>query len=231
VNLLLALVVAFEVATVKVSPPVPLGTSIDINLGTLRNGTFTMTNVTLAECLQFAYDTPSQDQIVGPDWIKSRETRFDIVAKAPAETRTDAVRQMLRTLLAERLHVSLRTEQRPFSFAALVVSKSGIKMTPALAGEVRPGSGTPGRIVGRQMPMAALASLLSRFEGQLVVDKTGLDGRYQLQLEWAGGSNPPPERASLSAALEEQLGLRLEKRREPLDVIVVEKADRVPTDN
>src|ERR1041385_1600102 len=117
-NTLLALLVAFEVATVKMSPPVALGTSININLGTLVNGTFTMTNVTLAECLQFAYDMPSQDQIAGPDWIKSRETRFDIVAKAPADTRPDTARQMLRTLLAERLKVVVRTEQRPFSFAA-----------------------------------------------------------------------------------------------------------------
>src|SRR5580765_7913240 len=75
-----------EVATVKVSTPVPLGTSININLGTFRNGTLTMGNVTLGECLQFAYSLVSQDQVVGPDWIKSRETRFDIVAKASSDT-------------------------------------------------------------------------------------------------------------------------------------------------
>jgi len=231
VNLLLALAVAFEVATVKVSPPAPLGSPIAINLGTFLNGTLTMGNVTLTECLQFAYEVPSQDQIIGPDWLNSRETRFDIAAKAPPETTAAMARQMLKTLLAERLNVRLHVEQRPFSFAALVVAKSGMKMMPAVAGETRPGSGAPGRIFGRQMPMATLASLLSRFEKQLVIDKTGLTGRYQLTLEWATENGPNRDGPSLQSALEEQLGLRLESRREPLDVIVVESASRVPTDN
>ena len=64
----------FEVATVKLPAPVPLGTPIGINLGTFRNGSLTMTNVTLGECVQFAYSLVSQDQVVGPDWIKSRAT-------------------------------------------------------------------------------------------------------------------------------------------------------------
>src|SRR5215510_9038701 len=90
----------FEVATVKLSPTVPLGTSIGINLGTFRNGTLTMTNVTLGECVQFAHSLVSQDQVAGPDWIKSRETRFDIVAKTAADTDLDGARRMLRSLLA-----------------------------------------------------------------------------------------------------------------------------------
>ena len=60
----------FDVATVKVSAPVPFGTTIAINLRTFRNGMLTMTNVTLGECVQFAYSLVSQDQVVGPDWIK-----------------------------------------------------------------------------------------------------------------------------------------------------------------
>ena len=69
----------FEVATDKVPAPVPLGTSININLGTFRNGTLTMTNVTLTECVLFAYSLISQDQVVGPkteeDAEKSGEYR------------------------------------------------------------------------------------------------------------------------------------------------------------
>lgn len=222
---------AFDVATVKTSVPVTLGTPINVNLGTFLNGTFTMGNVTLGECLQFAYAVPSQDQIIGPDWIKSRETRFDIAAKTAADTRAETARLMLQTLLAERLNVKLHVESRPFSFAALVVAKAGVKMMPAVDGETRPGSGAPGRIVGRQMPMATLASLLSRFERQLVVDKTGLAGRYQLTLEWATENGPNRDGPSLQSALEEQLGLRLESRKEPLDAIVVDRAERIPTDN
>jgi uncharacterized protein (TIGR03435 family) len=85
------------------------------------------------------------------------------------------------------------------------------------------------------MPMQVLASLLSRFQNQLVVDKTGLSGRYQFKLEWAaeirlnGGAAETPG-PSLSDALN-QLGLKLEARKEPLDAIVVERAEKTPTDN
>src|SRR5215510_108142 len=85
----------FEVATVKLSATVPLGTSIAINLGTFRNGTLTMANVTLGECIQFAHALVSQDQIAGPDWVKSRETRFDIVAKTAPGADLDEARRML----------------------------------------------------------------------------------------------------------------------------------------
>jgi len=221
----------FEVATFKVSPTVPLGTPIGINLGTFRNGTLTMTNVTLAECLQFAYTLVSQDQVIGADWIKSRETRFDIVAKAAADTPIDGARVMLRSLLADRLKLATRTEQRPFSFVALVQSKSGAKLLPGKESTGTPGSGSPGLITGVQMPISVLVSLLSRFEGQLFVDRTGLTGRYQIKLEWAPDNDPNRNGRSLAEALEEQLGLRMDRRREPLDVVIVERADRVPTDN
>jgi uncharacterized protein (TIGR03435 family) len=221
----------FDVATVKASPAVPLGTSIEINLGTFRNGTLTMTNVTLAECLLYAYSLVSQEQISGPDWIRSRETRFDIVAKTAGDASADVARQMLQRLLADRLRTELRREQRPFTFLALVPAKGGAKLTPAKEGETRPNSGARGRITGEQMPMPVLASLLSRFEGQLVVDRTALTGRYQFSLQWTPDDAVNRDGPSLKEALEEQLGLRLESRREPLDVLVVNRADKVPTDN
>jgi uncharacterized protein (TIGR03435 family) len=221
----------FEVATIKLSPPVPLGTSISINLGTFRNRTLTLTNVTLAECLQFAYSLVSEEQIAGPAWIRSRETRFDIVAKTAGDANLDAARQMLQKLLFERLRVDLRREQRPFTFLALVPAKGGAKLTPAKEGETRPNSGVPGRIIGEQMPTAVLASLLSRFDRQLVVDRTGMTGRYQFTLQWTPDDAVNRDGPSLREALEEQLGLRLESRREPLDVLVVNRAEKVPTDN
>jgi uncharacterized protein (TIGR03435 family) len=222
----------FEVATVKASPPVPLGTSaIGINLGTFRNGTLTFTNVTLTECIQFAYSLVSRDQVIGPDWINSRGTRFDIVAKTAPDASADDNRRMLRALLAERLKLVVRTEQRPFSFVAVVPGKGGVKLTPAVDGDSRPGSGGPGLITGSQVPMSIVVSLLSRLEGQLFVDRTGLPGRYQIKLEWVPDSDTTRSGASLSEALEEQLGLRMERRREPLDVIVVERAERTPIEN
>jgi uncharacterized protein (TIGR03435 family) len=221
----------FEVATVKVPTPLPFGQPIGIDLGTFRNGTLTMSNVTIADCLQFAHGLVSKDQVAGPDWVKSYETRFDIVAKTTPETSLDDAHRMLRSLLADRLKLTTRTEQRPFSFVALVQARSGAKLVPAKEGDSAPGSGGPGRIAGRQMPIDVLASLLSRLEGQLFVNKTGLTGRYQINLEWAPGNDTNQNGLSLSEALDTQLGLRMERRREPLDVVVIEHAERVPIDN
>lgn len=227
---------AFDVATVKVPAPVPLGTSISINLGTFRNGSLTLSNVTLAECLQFAYGIQSREQLAGPDWIGSREVRFDIVAKTAADTDLETARRMLQTLLADRIKLSVHREPRPISFLALVPAKNGPKLVVASS----PAGGTPntqlrGRITGTQMPMPVLASLLSRFERQLVIDRTGLTGAYQFKLEWTpddrAATGDAPAGPTLFTALEEQLGLRLESRREPLDVIVVDRAEKIPTGN
>jgi len=228
---------AFEVATVKVPAPVPLGTSISINLGTFRNGSLTLTNVTLAECLQFAYGIVAREQIIGPDWITSREIRFDIVGKAAPDTDQEGARRMLQTLLLDRLRLVVHREQRPLSFLALVPVKGGPKLVVATptSGAAPANTQVRGRIVGTQMPMPVLAALLSRFERQLVVDRTGLTGLYQLKLEWMpedrAVGRDVPEGPSLFAALEEQLGLRLDSRREALEVLVVDRAEKAPTDN
>ena len=224
----------FEVATIKMLPPVPYGTNLPINIGAYRNRSFSMNNVTLSEALQFAYNLISEEQVSGPDWIKSRDTRYEIVARTGPDVELPQVRPMLAALLAERLKVVARKEPKITSFLALVPAKSGPKLLPADPNPQGNG-GAPGRIAGAQMPLSLLASLLSRFEKQIIVDKTGLTGRYHLKLEYTpedraatAGPDAPP---TLHSALEEQLGLRLEKRREPLDVIVVERAEKQPSEN
>src|SRR5437016_5829186 len=93
----------FEVATMKLSAPQQPNVLQRINLGTMRNGTMTLTNLTLTECIQFAYGIVSKDQIAGPDWIRSGDVQFDLVAKAPPDTREDQLRVMTQNLLADRL--------------------------------------------------------------------------------------------------------------------------------
>ncbi len=116
----------FEVATVKSSPP-PSGDTININLGTVRNGKVTMTNVSLSDCIKFAYGIVSDDQLSGPDWIKSKEVRFDIVAQAPADTPRDQLLLMLQPLLADRLKLALHHQQKELAYLGLVVGKNGLK--------------------------------------------------------------------------------------------------------
>jgi uncharacterized protein (TIGR03435 family) len=237
----------FEVATVKaVEPPRP-GEQNAINLGTIQNGRVTLTNTTLSDCIKFAYGIVSDDQISGPDWIKSREARFEIVAQAPAGTPQDKLLLMLQALLADRLKLVLHREQKPMSFMALGVAKNGPKLKPPKDAS-SPSTLGLGRIVHPRMSMPVLANLLSRFERMIVVDLTEISGVFDVNLEWLpeflrskvspdggpvslNGQVIDGSLPSLVTALQEQLGLRLESRRGPLNVLVVDRAEKVPTAN
>ena len=155
----------FEVATLKLSPP-PAAASISINLGTFQNGRFTLGNVTLNDAVLFAFDLPSKELLVGLDW--SDTVRFDVEAIAPWDTPPGQLRLMVRHLLEERLHLATRTEQRTLRHIALVVGKGGSKLKASTEPPM-PTAQLRGRINHRRMPMRLLASLLSRFEQQLVV--------------------------------------------------------------
>jgi uncharacterized protein (TIGR03435 family) len=240
----------FEVATVKLLSPVSLGTPLPVNLGSFRNGTAMLTNTTLSECLQFAYGLVSDAQIAGPDWIKTRDVRFDIVGKTGPDVSRDQALLMMQNLLAERLKLSLHREPREMSFLALVVATNGPKLAPAKMGTppAQIPSQVPGRVLHPQMPMAILATLLSRFERQLVIDMTGLTGPFSVDLQWTpdalrnrvsqdgaallvNGQPVSMDGPSLPTALQEQLGLRLESRKSLVDVLVVDHAEKVPVDN
>jgi uncharacterized protein (TIGR03435 family) len=235
----------FEVASVKVSPPALFGQSININLGTRKNGRVTLGNVTLSDCIKFAYGIVSDLQIAGPDWIKS-EPRFDIIAQASEGTTDEQLLLMTQTLLADRLKLAFHYEQRPVPHVALTVGKGGIKFTSANPdGAV---SLRNGRIVHGQLSMPILATLISRFERQLVLDMTELKGKYDIKLEWTpdsfrgrvpegggpvllNGEAVDPNGSSLPTALSEQLGLRLESQKGPVAVLVVDHAEKIPTPN
>jgi uncharacterized protein (TIGR03435 family) len=227
----------FEVATVRQSPPPP-GDLIDINLGTLRNGRLTFANASLSDCLKFAWQIVSDDQISGPDWIKSKAVRFDIVAQAPPDTPRDRLSLMLQALLADRLKLVLHHERKTLPFLALVTGRNGSKLSkPSDANNSGGNIAARGRITANHMSMQGLVTLLSRFERQAVVDMTGLQGEFAFHLEWmpeAGGTAAAtdiPSGPSIFTAVEEQLGLKLESRKAPLDVLVVDHAEKVPTEN
>jgi uncharacterized protein (TIGR03435 family) len=228
----------FDVVSLK---PVQPSRPYPVDLGNTLHGKLTLTNVTLAECLRFAFKVNSDDQIVGPDWIKSTDALFEIVGKAPAETSRDRFRLMTRKLLTERFRLKLRQEQRELPFLALVADKKGSKLQEAAAGadagrnELR-----QGRVVLHRASITALIVVLGRFTGRPIVDMTGLKGLYDVKLEWTplkrttaipGDAADVPEGATFFEAVQEQLGLKLEMRKGPMDVIVVEKAERTPLPN
>ncbi len=226
----------FDVATVRQSPPLP-GDLLNINLGTVSNGKLTFENASLSDCLKFAYGIVSDDQLSGPDWIKSRAVRFDIVAQAPPDTPREQLALMLQPLLAERLKLVLHHEQKTLSYLALTVGKNGPKLTHSTSpNDPAPSPSSSGRIDRNNMSMHLLATLLSRFERQIVVDMTDLAGQYQIHLEWTPSSGTTaqtdqPTGPTIFTAVREQLGLKLEARKGPLDVLVVDQAEKIPTAN
>jgi uncharacterized protein (TIGR03435 family) len=195
----------------------------------------------LSECLRFAFKFYTDDHIVGPEWIKDHSILFNIVAQAPPDTPRDKLREMAVTLLTERFQLALHHESKDLRYLALVVDKDGLKMhetkedAPAGADTVR-----PGRIVYRHVSGQTLAVILTRFTQQPILDMTGLKGQYDVDLQWAldtPNASPSADTVelggppSLFAAVREQLGLRLEARKGPMDAVVVDHALRVPAGN
>lgn len=183
---------AFDVASLKPAPA-PSG-RITVDLGNSSHGRLTLTNVTLSECLRFAYKIYTDDQIVGPDWIKDHHSLFNIVAQAPPDTPRDQLREMALTLLTERFQLVLHRETKELRYLALAVDKSGLKMheskedAPAGAEITR-----PGRIVYRHVSGQTFAVLLTRFTQQPILDMTNLKGQYDVDLQWVPDSaNPKP---------------------------------------
>jgi uncharacterized protein (TIGR03435 family) len=226
----------FDAATVKRSPP-PSGDSININLGTALNGKVALTNATLSDCIKFAYGIAADAQLSGPDWINSGTLRYDVVGQAPGDTPRDQLLLMLQTLLADRMKLVLHREPRELRYVALIPGKTAVKMQPTPPGTAPVfAPSVAGRIVSPQMSMPTLAKLLSRFERQTVLDMTGLEGPFDVRLEWSPDDTgkldvQQPSRPSLATAVQEQLGLRLEARKGPVEVLVVDSADRVPAEN
>lgn len=227
----------FEAATVKIAHPE--GDRIDMNLGTIRNEHLTLTNVTLSDCIKFAWTLASDAQLAGPDWIKSKEYLYDVVAEATPGAPREQELIMLQNLLAERMALKTHHEQRPASYLALVQGKSGAKLKPAVPGGPPTSNGPSvlGRIAGPHMAMSTLAMLLSRFEHETVIDQTGLAGFYQVKLEWTpddprmAAMSVTADGPSLFTAIQQQLGLKLTPRKGPIDVLVVDSVNKTPAEN
>jgi uncharacterized protein (TIGR03435 family) len=224
----------FDVASVKAIPP-PVG-SYKADFGTASHGQLTLMNVTFSECVRYAFGINNDYQIAGPDWIKSRQYLFGIIGKAPADTQGSELRTMLQALLAERFHLEAHREPRATQHLELIIAKKGSKLKEAASQTgTAANSGVMGRIVSTGLPMSELAALLSRFLRVPVLDATGLPGAYDVRLIWTpdqvAPALEPPEYPELFTAIQEQLGLALQSRKSPIDVIVVDQADKTPIEN
>jgi len=231
---------AFEVATIKPANPENQGASMLVGRG--GGNLFTTTNSTVNSLLTMAYGLHASQIVNGPSWLASE--RFDIVGK-PEDAGIPNVTQlrvMIQKLLAERFGLSFHTEQRELTAYVITVGKNGPKLTKNESGGNLPGFGGrgPGAFGVRNSTMAEFAGFLQQnILERPVVDKTGLAGKFDFTLEFrpgaqlsAAGGGPaplPPEieaRADFFTAIQEQLGLKIENTRTPVEVYVIDKVQK-----
>ncbi|MBI2687451.1 MAG: TIGR03435 family protein [Acidobacteria bacterium] len=230
----------FEVASIRPAAP-GYGSSTSINT---NNSRLTTRNASLFSLITFAYRVQSYQVIGAPDW--ARDDRYDIAAKydtaeeagIPAsdqkrqETRNDRISARMRNLLAERFQLKLREDTKELPIYGLVEDRGGHKLKPEPQGSgsmnVNQNNGN-GTLRGEGVPVNRLATTLSGILGRPVVDETGLTELYAMDLKWsseaANESGP-----SLFTALREQLGLKLESKKGPVTIYIVERVEK-PSEN
>jgi uncharacterized protein (TIGR03435 family) len=236
---------AFEVASVRQN------TSGDRweSLSPITGGRFTARNVTVAWLLKTAYHV-EPFQISGlPSWTNSE--RYDVTARAadPAAT-ADQIRAMLQSLLADRFQLVLHRETRDLPSYALVVARNGPKLTkaksdtcPPAASQTEPCGGfriyKRSQMWGNTVTLRQFAAELTFMMERTVVDKTGIEGLYDLRVEWTpehfgpepGDTARPDEpNPTLFTAVQEQLGLKLQSEKAPVEILAVERVSR-PAEN
>jgi uncharacterized protein (TIGR03435 family) len=225
----------FEVASIR---PAKQDNNTDIENS---NGRFLTHNLTLRRLVAYAYDIDVKQVFGGPNWA-DRDS-YDINAKAPDDrprrTREEG-RQMIQSLLADRFQLVIHREPRQLSGLALVLAKKEPKMGRAKPDEPSGFHGNNTQLTATNVTMEAFARYLASRApdlDKLVIDKTGLTGGYDFTLEWMrepAGAKPPDtsfdNRPSIFTALEEQLGLRLESAKIPIQAVVIDRAEK-PEEN
>lgn len=223
---------SFEVASIKAHPGPIMSAAGPMVRGSSLNGTA----ITLLDLISYAYGLRYDQISGGPNWLGS--DHFDIVAKAAGEgplTRNGAM-PMLQSLLADRFQLKAHREMKETAVYALGVGKNGAKLKESSADET---GGTSIR-AGTEMHMKAikgtmdqLARQLSLTAGRPVLDRTGLSGHYTYTLDWLpenGAPAPDLDIPSLFTAVQEQLGLRLEATKAPIEMLIIDRAER-PSEN
>jgi uncharacterized protein (TIGR03435 family) len=233
---------AFEVADVH---PSPHRLHASVRGGMTHGDRFYLRDATMVDLISFTYKVDPSDIFGGPSWLSF--DRFDVLAKAPTATSDDAVLPMVRTLLADRFKLVAQPGTRPLPAFVLTASKTPKLKASAATGDSDGGcnyqqqartAGAPVNTIKfscHSTTMEALAEFLhdvaSPYLNRPVVDQTGLKGGYDFDLEWSYQIPKDTDGLTIFAAVDKQLGLKLEQKTAPLPVVVVESVNEAPTPN
>ena len=235
---------SFEVVSIHASEP-------GLRTGNVHTdpGIFSIHNMTLHFCIEWAYDVRPL-QITGPAWLN--EVRFDINAKtADNNADDDQLRLMVRAMLADRFGLKVHHEQKEQQVFALTVAKGGPKFhaTGTKDASRFTESATDGATgfsedktgaMADHVTMGDVANKVSELVSRIVIDKTGLTGRYDFRLDLtpfmtadtdSKDGAKPDMMSILFAGFNDQLGLKLEAGKESVDLLVVDAVNKTPTEN
>jgi uncharacterized protein (TIGR03435 family) len=237
----------YDVATIK-----PHNPSLNISFSPLPNGGFIYTGMSLKNLVCGAYDKFDFQCLGGPAWFNSEQ--FDVEAKPDSalseqllklswKERTKVQERMQQALLEDRIKLKVHHETRELPIFALVVAKGGLKMQEGKTGDtysngLKGGDGKAigagsftvgnGKMQAQGISMDALAAQLTQEVGHIVQDQTVLKGVYDFTLRYSDelASSSESSAPSIFTALQEQLGLKLESTKGPVDVLVIDHVER-----
>lgn len=215
----------FEVASIKPHPPGDGAPKVSMDPGRV-----TYTNVTVRSLIRQAYGLKVYPLSGGSDELST--DRYDIIATAPPETSKQATMLMLQALLEERFKLAAHRETKELPIYALVLGTNGPKFRAVQDDGSAPeiGSGGGHQIRSHHISMKMLADMLRGYIGDSVVDATGLTGLYDLNLDFTPDESMSADGENLYEAVQRQLGLKLEARKGPVEVVIVDHVAR-PSEN
>ncbi len=199
----------------------------------------TMTNVTLRTCVRVAFDV-KEYQVTGPAWLD--DERYDISAVAAEAGPPKQIHLMLQRLLAERFKLEYHRQTKELPVYVLVVAKGGPKFHESKTEgdfSLKPTGRATATI--ERATVSQLVDMLTQVLKMPILDQTGLTGHYDVAIDMTSyipenfehgpGATPPDIGGIIMAAVQEQLGLKLESRKAPTDLIVIDHAEKAPTEN
>ena len=219
---------AFEVASVKRADP----NKRVVDFRTYPGGRLEMTNLTLKTILQEAYGIKYYQLSGGPAWLDG--DRFDIVAKAAGDASRAEMMPMLQTLLADRFQLKVHREPKEGNVYALVIGKNGPKLKGSnedkssvrlMRQEPPDQPGVHYSLVGQKVSLAVIAENLAGALARPVQDRTGIKGEFDFRLDYSI-NNDPESGPSLFSAIQEQLGLKLEATKGPIETLVIDHVEK-----
>jgi len=246
--------IAFEVVSIKAPEPQPMNQirmSRNSDPGRVRFGYFS-----LKDYIRVAYRV-KDFQIEGPEWMET--ARFDVEGKFPEGATEAQVPEMLQSMLADRFKLTTHRETKEHAIYALVPAKGGPRLKkaePPAPGATGPRGGgmnvqideSGAHLKAASATLSMISEMLSRFSELPVVDKTGIEGDYQFDLVMSpetlrgiramgGGDHGPaeggasPEGAGTIHEAVQKYGLKLERRKAPMEIIIVDRVEKLPTEN